>query len=232
MPAQTPSPFSWPIISAFVAQLLPVAAMLLARRSPRTDPLARIAVGFAVLELFDLFELGQLLHILPHQVLAITFSTPVKMLVFTPPLLTLMGPRAKRWQPLVLGATVVLSAVGMLTLGLGREFRVVSNPIADTALSVMALAALFQSAHRSSTDPFRQGVFWVLLGFSVAEAAGILWRPLAEFLVARSWSALVDVHMGMVILQSVTFCMIAYGLLLRPEPVATAPSLTSAPERV
>lgn len=228
MPGPTPSIFSWPLVAAFITQLFPLVAMLLARRSPRLDPLAQIAIGFGILELFDLTELAQLLHLAPHGILAITFSTPVRLLLFTPPLLTLIGPHAKRWQPVILGATVVLSIVGMYVLGTGREFRVVSNPVVDATLSVMAVAAIFRMAQKSPGALAKRDWFWVLLGFAVSVSAGILWRPMAEFLVMRSWGALVDLHMGMVILQSITFCVIAFGILLKPQGRAERPPLTAA----
>jgi hypothetical protein len=228
MPVTPPSLLAWPVVAALTAIFLPLAAALYAGRSVRDDPVARIALGWAVLGMLNLLGIVQYLRLLPRSFAAAALAPVLGMLFFAPPLLRWIGGAAMRAKLPLLVFAVGLFLLGFLSLGADREFRIVVAPITSAVLAVLSGAALARCIWRATSVPWNFDWFWVLLGMTVYYAVGILWRPLSEFLVARSWAAVVDLHMGMSLVHVCVYLLIARGAALRSGAQAEPPRWTAA----
>ena len=231
MLATGPSPFAWPILVGLTSTFVPLVAAAVTRRSPRDDAGAQVAVGWAVLGVLNLVALAQFLQVVPRSLPVVSLSAPLSLLCFTPPLLSWVGRGSARhrwWIAIV--ATAVMCAAGMAVLGVDREFRLVTVPAVGAVLTVLSVTALATMLWRRAGQPWRADWFWVLLGMTVYFVVGIVWKPLTEFLVARSWAALVDLHMGMMLLHGGTYCLMAWGLLRPRTPRAQSRQFQPAPE--
>jgi hypothetical protein len=138
-------------------------------------------------------------------------------LLLVPALLTWIGPRAKRWQTAILGVTLAAAVATLLTLGSGREFSIIYKTPMHLGLLALTTAMLASQGRRASdprSDSAEPGWLWIGGGHVVYLFATVIGRPLAEVLVPRSWSAVVDVHMALMLVYSATMVAIAWGIWL------------------
>lgn len=224
----SPSPFAWPILTAVSAVYLPLVAALHARRPLWADPVGRIALGWALLGALDLWGLAHYLHLLPRSDVVNTLALPLAVVLFAPPLLALIGSRARRLAPALVGSALVLFAVAVALLGTARELRLVVSPVVDGVVALLALAALAAVARRAPGDPVRDGRVWVCAGTAEYFLLGVVWRPLSEALVARHWGTLIDLHMGMMLVHTIAYLLIAWGTL-RHDDVVVSPVPAAIP---
>lgn len=152
-------------------------------------------------------------------------------LLLAPPLLTWAGPRAKRRQPLVLGAIVLACMVGLAVLGgPGRRFVALASPVEIMVVAALATVALMGRLrhHVASGDPTpvrRTPWVWVCGGLIAYAIASVTQRPLIEVLMTMSWDAMLRAYHGFMLAVGAAMLPIAYGVLLTartpaPEPPA------------
>ncbi|HEX5830540.1 MAG TPA: hypothetical protein VFY16_06140 [Gemmatimonadaceae bacterium] len=232
MADSVPSPFAWPVLAGMAGIFLPLAVALIARRSVRVDPVAHVALGWAVLGALDVASLVLYVRYGPEVVRPATFAPFVALILFIPPLFHWLGPAVRRIRWPALAFAVVLSSSGVALLGVERALRAVASPVARAVLAALSVAALARCCWRSARVPWRMDWFWVLLGMIVFYGVGIIWAPLTEYLVSRSWAAVVDLHMGMMLVHLGAYLLIARGAALRPGAQAEPPRWTTAASEV
>lgn len=150
-------------------------------------------------------------------------------LMLAPPLLTWAGPRAKRRQPLVLGAIVLAVVVALALLGgPERRFIAVASPVETMVVAVLATAALMGRLrhHVASGDPTpvrRTPWVWICGGLLAYSIATVTQRPLTEVLMTMSWDVMLRTYYGFLLAVGAAMLPIAYGVLLTARTGAPAP---------
>jgi hypothetical protein len=104
-----PSAYDWPKLLAFAAEWLPLAAAWRAGRLRAGDPAGQVGITWGLMAAS--YPVSLLALLVGGNALAawVNVATGIALpLLLAPPLLTWIGPGAKRWQPAVLGAFALL----------------------------------------------------------------------------------------------------------------------------
>lgn len=222
-------------VVSFTGSLLPVIAALRARVPLLRDPAGQVATAWLVFAGCTALQVA-----LKGHLAAIFWATAITILLFPlllgPPLLTWAGPRAKRLQPVLFGATLALGALGLATIGPGRTFQVIAHPAMSVVMSALVLLAMREQAERHAAmdwdaEPLRAAWPWIGGGHLVYFISSVFWFPLMETLVPRDWRSVVDVSATLKLLHAAAMVAIAYGVVLSGARSSTrreAPAVTPA----
>lgn len=234
MPA-SPNSLAWPVLLSVTGSLLPVASAIRARVSLLREPAGQVGAAWLVFACCTVLQMAFFRMRHPALVFWVTAITILLFpLLLGPPMLTWAGPRAKRLQPALFGATVALGALGLATIGPGRQFQVIAHPTMSVVMTVLVLLAMrAQAEHHAAlewgAEPLRAGWTWIGGGHLVYFLSSVLWFPLMETLVPRDWRLVVDVNMALLLLHTAAMVAIAFGIALvgardrgrREAPVVT-----------
>ena len=214
-----PSPLAPTVLPATLSvatAFLPPLAALWARRS-LAEPAGRVAVCWLVMAAFGAFNMAWYYLGLPLPSLysseIVTAAFPVLLL---PPTLRWIGGSARRWQWPALLVWLAVWGVGVVSFHDTREFKSIVESVMSAALCVASVWALAARIHESPSELRRTDWFWILTGHVMYFAINMFRGPLIEALVARHWGALLAVNAAILLLYSLTYVVIARGMLVRP----------------
>ena len=216
MPAIPPSAYDWPKLLAAAAELMPLAAAWRANRLRTSDPAGQVGITWAIMVLtYPLSLLGLATGVIPLVTWTTAFAGIALPLLLVPPLLTWIGPAAKRRQPLVLAAFAVLTIGTLVVYGTGREFTLMSRTTAHTGLALLVLlmmATQFRRAANAQASAIEPGWAWIAGGHLLYFLATLTGRSLLEALVARSRSAVGVASAGLFVAYALAMVAIAWGI--------------------
>jgi hypothetical protein len=211
-----PSAYDWPKLLAAAAELLPLAAAWRANRLRTGDPAGQVGITWAIMVLtYPLSLLGLALGELALVTWTTAFAGIALPLLLVPPLLTWIGPAAKRWQPLVLAAFALLTVGSLVVFGAGREFTLMSRTTAHTGLALLVLlmmAAQFRRAANPQSAAVEPGWAWIAGGHLLYFLATVTGRSLLEALVARNRSAVGVASAALFVAYAIAMVAIAWGI--------------------
>ena len=235
----TPNVFGWKPLLTFGAEWLPLLAAWRAGRLRAGDPAGQIGLAWAFMNVCTVIQAtGVLTHQRSIQIWGGVLAGVTLPLLLTPPLLTWIGPEAKRRQPLVLAAFAVLTVGALLAFGPGREFTLLSRTGAHVGLAALVLVMMAAQFRRSAnpqiaaTEP---GWPWIAGGHLAYFLATLVGRALLEALVARSWAEVRVGTAALFVTYALAMLAIAWGILVgarapaRPEGADRTPSRISPP---
>jgi hypothetical protein len=238
MPAPAVSVFNWKVLLTFGTEFLPLLAAWRAGRLRAGDPAGQVGLAWAFMNVCTLVQaIGFLTRqgaVTQWGLVLAGIALPV---LLVPPLLTWIGPAAKRRQAAVLAA-FVLPLVGVLVaFGPGREFTLLSRTVAHTALAGLILLMLATNYRRAAnpqavTEP---GWAWIAGGHLAYFLATLVGRALIEALLARSVTAARPANTMLFLVYAASMFAIAFGIWVsarsaaRPEGDDRASSRIRAP---
>lgn len=236
-PTQPATAFTWPVLLGTAVSALPTIVAWRAGRLHPRDPVGQVAIAWGVVSLsglaqYAVYAADRRLAVALLIPISAMFNNTVLPLLLTPPLLTWIGPRAKRFQPLVLAAILLGSLAVLFTLGIGREARLLLRNISMTALAALSTWAMTAQARRAAAafDPvFEPGGAWIGAGQLLYFLATLVGRSLGEALVARSWGALIQVTQALHLIYGVSMVAISWGIWLGRRQTAPPRPATPAP---
>jgi hypothetical protein len=224
-----------------VGEALPWLAARRAGRLRAGDPAGQVAIAWAVMDVCNLVQgAAYLAGRLEAITYATTFAGIALPLLLTPPLLTWIGPAAKRWQPAVLAGFAALTLGMVLAFGPGRESFLLSRTTAHTALAGLVLL-MMATQFRRAADPHAAGAepgwAWIAGGHLAYFLATLLGRAVIEALIARSYTVAAGATMALLLFYALTMVAISWGILVsarhragpgagdaaRPTPASGAP---------
>jgi len=201
----------------------PPLAALWARRSVVRDPAGRIAVGWLLMALAG--SVGFVRYFvfgLPPMTSLSFFVTPLSPVLLAPPTLTWVGGNAKRWQWPALAAWLALCLVAGVVLRDTRAFKTVLDPLMSLSMFTLSGVALAMQVRRNPVSIGRTNWFWILTGQMMYFVTDTFRQPIMESLVARHLTdAMMPVNGALMLLYSLTYLVIARGMLLRSSAAST-----------
>jgi hypothetical protein len=216
MPAIPPSAYDWPKLLAAAAELMPLAAAWRANRLRASDPAGQVGITWAIMVLtYPLSLLGLATGVIALATWTTAFAGIALPLLLVPPLLTWIGPAAKRRQPWVLAAFAVLTVGTLVVYGTGREFTLMSRTTAHTGLALLVLlmmAAQFRRDANAQASAIEPGWAWIAGGHLLYFLATLTGRSLLEALVARSRSAVGVASAALFVAYALAMVAIAWGI--------------------
>jgi hypothetical protein len=213
-----PSVFGWKTLLILGAESLPLLAAWRAGRLRAGDPAGQIGLTWAFMNVCTVIQgagvlAGQRSVMLWGGVLA-GVALP---LLLAAPLLTWIGPAAKRRQPLVLAAFAVLTVGALVGFGPGREFTLLSRTTAHAALAALVLvmmAAQFRRSANPQAAASEPGWAWIAGGHLAYFLATLVGRPVLEALVGRSRADVGVASAALFVTYALAMLAIAWGILV------------------
>jgi hypothetical protein len=206
----------WPQYLVIAATAFPLVGAAAARRLSWRDPVGQLGLAWGAMFAVNLLQLaavraGRFTYVGSGNAVVALLS-----LLLVPPLLTWMGPGAKRWQTpllvlLVLAWVGAVLAVGTRGRGIGLVYK---SPVA-LLLAALALGTLIAQARRAADPqgaPAEPGWVWIGAGHLLYFLALVIGRAMIEFaflVVGRSGSR--DANMGLLLVYTATLAAIAWG---------------------
>ena len=210
------SVFTWKFFLVAGAEFLPLAAAWRAGRLRPGDPAGQIGFAWAFMNVCTFIQaLGVLLERRDVREWGLVLAGISLPLLLVPPLLTWIGPAAKRRQPWVLGAFALLGVGALAVFGTGREFTLLSRTTAHTGLAALVLL-MMATQFRRSADPqaatAEPGWAWIAGGLLAYFLATLVGRALSEALIGRSVVAATTTNRALLVTYAVSMVAIAGGI--------------------
>lgn len=233
-----PNVITWKFLLIAGSEFLPLLAAWRADRLRRGDPAGQVALAWAFMNVCTFIQAGGVMmqeRTVREGGLALAgIALP---LLLVPPLLTWIGPTAKRWQPAVLAVFALLAIGTLVVFGIGREFTLLSRTTAHTGLAglvLLMMATHYRRAANPQAAP-EPGWAWIAGGLLAYFLATLVGRALVEALIARSPTAAKDANTVLFVIYAASMVAIAGGIWVsarkpaprdptqRPRPPLPAP---------
>ena len=229
------SVFTWRFLLIAGAEFLPLAAAWRAGRLRMVDPVGQIGVTWAFMNVCTFIQaLGVVMERRAIREWGLALAGISLPLLLVPPLLTWIGPAAKRRQPWVLAAFASLSVGSLLAFGTGREFTLLSRTTAHAGLALLVLL-MMATQFRRSADPqaaaAEPGWAWIAGGLLAYFLATLVGRALAEALMARSVAAARSASAALSLAYVAAMVAITVGIRVSARGVAAREASDHMPSR-
>jgi hypothetical protein len=220
-----PSIFGWKVLLTFGAEFLPLLAAWRAGRLRAGDPAGQVGLTWAFMNVCTVIQAVG--FVTGHSAVTqwgLVLAGIALPLLLVPPLLTWIGPEAKRRQPAVLAA-FALPLLGVLAaFGPGREFTLLSRTVAHAALAALILLMLATNYRRSANPQAadaERGWAWIAGGHLAYCHATLTGRARVEALIARGLTgAARQANAALFVIYAVSMVAIAWGILASARQIA------------
>jgi hypothetical protein len=205
-----------------ITSTTPFLAAVIARRSLLREPAGLIALGWGISTVSSVFKTAMTRGYFPETLAA----HRLELLIVTGCLLYGMMQwidgvsRRTRW--LVLAGWAVACAFTLL-ITVKREFTLMTQPLQAVVVLAMAGTALGSRVRAAEAPLARMDWFWILTAHITYFSATLVRMPIQESLVRNHWNWGWPLHFAIMFVYSVSYLVIARGMLLtgsepRPTP--------------
>jgi hypothetical protein len=195
-----------------ITSTTPVVAALIARRSLR-EPAGVIALGWGLSTAGSLVKLAMNAHYLPETLV----WHRLELLLVTACLLygamQWIDSLSRRTRWLVVAGWCAVCAL-MLLVTVKREFVLLTQPLQAAFVLLVSGLALASRVRSADGALGRMDWFWILTAHITYFSATLIRMPLQESLVRHHWDLGYPLHFGIMFVYSVSYLVIARGMLL------------------
>jgi hypothetical protein len=228
-----PSAVLWQLLLVVGSEFLPLVAAWRTGRLRAGDPAGQVGLAWAFMNVCTVIQaVGFVTGHRPVTEWGLVLAGVSLPLLLTPPLLTWIGPAAKRWQPAVLAAFAALTVGALAVFGPGREYSLLSRTTAHAGLSALVLLMMATHLRRSANAQAaaaEPGWAWIAGGHLAYFLATLIGRALVEALIAWSRMASRFTSDALLILYAASMIAMGWGILVGARRPARADGASAHP---